>query len=142
MASSQHHSMSVHGKETRSAFIFHKPGNNTTVICKAALDVRCYSISEGVSFSLCKVSFPFHLKVICTHFEKKKLSYITHSLSTLYWHDCLFSLNFCYHFGVEHMWEHAIHLVFILFHSLYISLCYNNFIVNNLFFFFFCKCLH
>lgn len=62
--------MSAHGKETRSAFIFHKPGNNTSVICTAAVDVRWYSISEGVSFSLCKVS-SFHLKVIYIHFEKK-----------------------------------------------------------------------
>ena len=65
--------MSVHARETRSTFIFHKPDNSTTVIYIAALHVRWYSISERLSFSLCKVSFPSHLKLICIHLGKKEL---------------------------------------------------------------------
>lgn len=81
MASSKHHSVSVHGKETRSAFIFHKPGNNTSVIFTAAFTVGRYSISERVRFSLCKVCFPSHLKVVWIHL--KIIIIITNLLPTL-----------------------------------------------------------
>lgn len=128
--------MSIYGKETRSAFRFHKPGNNATVICTAALDVRWYSISEEISFSLCKVSFLSHLKVFVFILKKKKkrknYETLTHISSTLYWNDCLISSSLYYLSGVYLTYLRAYYpYIFILFYSLYIFPSYNNLIVNN-----------
>ena len=137
MASTKHHSMSVHGRETRSTFIFHKPDNSTTVIYTAALHVRWYSISERLSFSLYKVFFPSHLRVICIHLGKKELQNYCPYFQQLAQMFIFFQSLLSFLIYLTYLSAYSL-CIFILFYSLHIFPCEHNLLVNKIF----CKYLH
>lgn len=132
MASSKHHCQYMARRQGQHSYFINLV--IAPLIRTAALDVRWYSISERLSFSLCKVSFPSHLKFICIHHENKRNNYKTIAHIPSSWHKCLFSSSLYYLFDIYLTNLRAYSpYIFILFYSLYIFPCGHNLLVNKLF---------